>query len=543
MIRRALPIFIFLFAAILPSYAQIFGLKRLLIAESEEAVLALADDVGDGAQVYVEGVPALLEGEFNAKVEPLLGRAIDGDLLNEIATIIRDHARENDRLLVKISPPTQNIATGVFRMAVIVGRYNELQFDGNRWFSDELLQNRLGIRPGDEILVSELQSAIEWANTNPFRQIKVLVNDLEAQPGKADLIVGVQERLPWRFAGSYADDGVAIIGKNRYTASIQFGNLFGKDHQGSYQYTTTDNRSLFEGHTLNYQIPLPWRHKLSATGAYFTANPVFGGGAFSQEGKTILGNLNYSVPLQHGDEPREIFAGIDFKRTNNNLEFGGTSVRNTETDTIQAKLGFSTVKRDKLGSWILGSNLNWSPGGIGSRNSDTAFAVSRPTSRSSYLYGTLSLQRVTKLLHGWQLFNRAYVQLTDTNLLPGEQLSIGGSRSVRGFDERLFSGDNGFLLSMELQSPLASRRVSLSESNAVTLSAQIVAFWDSARVYYKKRAIEDLDLPKLETVGLGLRCKINNNLSFNADYGWRISDQLARNPQDSGGHVRLVVAY
>jgi hypothetical protein len=50
------------------------------------------------------------------------------------------------------------------------------------------------------------------------------------------------------------------MGQNHYTASLQFGNLWGLDHQGSYQFTTTDQSRLYQAHSGDYRVPLPWHH-------------------------------------------------------------------------------------------------------------------------------------------------------------------------------------------------------------------------------------------------------------------------------------------
>lgn len=160
-----------------------------------------------------------------------IGKPITNELLNTLANAIAQHARENDRLIVKVIPPNQDISTGIFRLAVVVGRYNEFQFKGNRWFSSKLLQEKLGIKAGDEVRLSTLDDAVKWANTNPFRQVQVLINDLPNQPGKADLIVGVAERIPVRFTASYDDSGNQVLGTRHYTGALQFGNLWGRDRK------------------------------------------------------------------------------------------------------------------------------------------------------------------------------------------------------------------------------------------------------------------------------------------------------------------------
>src|SRR5690606_36557861 len=108
-----------------------YRLKKVLVADTADNVLALPSDAGGASPVYVQGVPALAGLGLEPKISPMIGKIITKDLLNEVATAIGKHARENDRLLIRVTPPGQNISDGVIRIAVAIGRYNELQVQGN----------------------------------------------------------------------------------------------------------------------------------------------------------------------------------------------------------------------------------------------------------------------------------------------------------------------------------------------------------------------------------------------------------------------------
>ena len=129
----------------------------------------------------------------------------------------------------------------------IIGRYNQLVFKGNRWFSNRLLASALGVKPGDEVRASTLEAAIDWANQNPFRQMSVLINTVDKGPDVAELDIAVEEHPPVRIAATYDDTGIAILGDNHYTGSLQFGNLWGLDQQATYQFTTTDRQPSLPG--------------------------------------------------------------------------------------------------------------------------------------------------------------------------------------------------------------------------------------------------------------------------------------------------------
>ena len=80
----------------------------------------------------------------------------------------------------------------------------------------------------------------------------------------------------------------------------------------------------------------------------------------------------------------------------------------------------------------------------------------RAGARANYAYGQFTLNRVTRLPLGFTWTVRGEVQEADANLLPSEQLGLGGYATVRGYDEREANGDNGFLISTEVATPPVS---------------------------------------------------------------------------------------
>jgi hemolysin activation/secretion protein len=526
----------------------VYLLTKLLISDSEVKASALPHESGGNASLFIEDVPLLNTPEFRAQVEKFIGQPIGNEVLNGLANAISDYARKHDRYLVQVKIPNQNITTGTLRLAVVVGRYSQLSFKGNRWFSSKLLQERLGIKMGDEVRLSVLEEAVNWANTNPFRQVKVYVNNLASDPGKADLVVGVQERVPFRLVTSYDDAGTDILGNNRYSAALQFGNLWGRDHQGSYQFVTTGDTAVYQAHAFDYKVPFSWRHFLDVSGSYARFRPTFLD-VFTQEGESTTADIRYTIPLETGPNPLEISAGVNFKQSNNDLEFGGTNVLSSKTDSFQGTLGLTWVRRDKRGAWAVGANLNASPGDLNSRNSRRVYDDARTGASPRYVYGTLSLQRSLTLGAGWDLFSRAYVQISDGNLLGNEQLTIGGVTTVRGYDTNVFAGDQGFALTTELQAPVWQQSLSKLSKKLPPLQTRFIGFFDVAHVSYKERYGLELDLEPLASIGTGARLSISNNFSLALDYGWQLTHlarqatQAKRPPLESRGHIKAVLAF
>jgi hemolysin activation/secretion protein len=523
----------------------VYHFKRLIFAGSLKTVTELKP-APDAGPIVVRDVAVLAGKEFETFLAPYVDRAITTQSVNQLAKDVSAYVRKHDRLVVNVLMPNQDISAGQFRMAVIIGHYSELKFKGNRYFSDKLLEAKLGVKPGDEVRLSTLESAVSWANANPFRHVEVLVNTVNKQPGIADLDVAVQEHFPVRFSVSYDDSGNDLIGNNHYTAGVQFGNLWGLDHQASYQYTTTDDTKVYQAHSFDYRIPLPWHHYLVFDAAYAVVQPSFAGGLFNEVGENLITDARYIIPFQAGTWKFESATGVDFKRINNNLLFGGSQVLSSADDIAQLTQNISGGRPDRLGAWGFALNLDFSPGGFNSRNSNAAFGAARYGANSRYAYGTFVGQRRLDLPLGFQSFSKAIVQAASTNLLSSEELTIGGQATVRGYDELLFSGDQGVVLSEELQGPVWQKHLPFLPKKWVPLSARPLLFLDYGRVAYKHVIPSDITLPPLLSAGVGLRANLSTNFSLSFDYGWQILDYLAPGvpqPDHCRSHIRVSLAY
>lgn len=529
-------------------------LKRLLLADTEKRAEVMKDP-GEGHPFAFDDLPVFNTQEFRDKMAPFMGQPISNDLVRKMALVIAAYVREKDLLTVNVAIPKQDASTGVLRLALRIGRYRDIVVKGNRWFSAKQIEDELGVKPGDEIRISQLDQAINWINTNPFRYTKAIINNQTGDPTRADLIIAVEDTAPFKLIGSYDNSGVPVLGEDRYTAAFQWGNVLGLGQQLTYQYTRSDIPRYFQAHSLDYRIPLPWHHVIQIDGAYATLAPTFGEGHFTEKGMNAIADLHYIIPVTKGQWSMEYSFGVDFKRTNNNLEFGGFAVFGTKVDILQGNLGATFVHHDRLGGWSFSLQANLSPGNWTPYQTDAAYAKGRPAdqyhpglqvSNPRYAYLTLGIQRVTSIGGGWQHVFRFTGQTASTGLQGSEQMSIGGTDTVRGYQERIYSGDVGFYANNEIQTPLINARAPhlpgfLTRDG--TIQARGLAFVDCGDVKYLHRQASDIALDPMLSAGLGMRFAFSKYISGSFDYGWRIRKIRAPEPGAGRGHIRISVTY
>jgi hemolysin activation/secretion protein len=273
---------------------------------------------------------------------------------------------------------------------------------------------------------------------------------------------------------------------------------------------------------------MPWGGFLNVFGSYAELVPDLGN-SFGQEGHSLQLSGRYSRDLPAlGSLSEQIQIGFDFKRTNNNLAFGGTQVFQNSTDIEQFLLIYDATIPDSLGQTAFENQVVGSPGGFSLADSTARYLASGVAgSNASYVYDNLQVTRLTYVPGKFTVFARAEGQIASSELLPSEQLGAGGVDTVRGYDLRAANGSQGVLASVELRSPTFSL-LKTAWSNAPD-TTQVLAFFDYGDVSYKDK---QQGLPKsatLDSVGLGVRYTLSRHLDASFDYGW----QLAKAPNET----------
>ncbi|MDP3071583.1 MAG: ShlB/FhaC/HecB family hemolysin secretion/activation protein [Opitutaceae bacterium] len=536
-------------------------LLRIIVTDSLEAANTFVPAPEAEFVVLSPGLAAFNAADLNTRLASGLNRIIDERLLAAIAQVIETFLRQNNHPNATVVIPTQSIAEGVVRViaqpgpdtATVVSqakstnwKIRNINIPQTRWFSESLLRQKLRIEQGGLVRFDELDRAIDWTNNNSFRRIRVRIDPVP-NTDEADLTIAMQEALPLRLSLTLDNAGNAVLGQHRFILAATYANLWGLDHQLSYQYITTETPNIYQGHGLDYRVPLPWRHYFQISGTYLKAKPEIYDGLFLQEGETITTDLRYTMPVRTGINPIDLFASIGFKETNNNLTWDPRAskllVQSSKTNIFQFTLGGSAVRRDKLGAWALGASATFSPGDVNSRNRAAAFGETRPGADPRYVYGSVSLQRLINLKGGWDLSSRLMVQASDDNLLPSEQLSIGGGASVRGYPENLYAGDQAFVFVTELISPALKRSIPRLSKTLGPLETRGLIFYDAANSEAKTPARFDPVRRPLASAGLGVRMALATNFSLQADYGWRLASLPYQEIPGSRGHIRVSIAY
>ena len=495
---------------------------------------------GEVPGLDVSRVPELQNDAFRTRMSKYLGKPASFDSIEEMVRDVVAYFTENDRPFVVVTSPEQDITNGVLQLVVVEGRVGEVQITGAKTFDESIYRNTIGLKPGDPISKRKLDADIDWLNRNPFRDTSVSLLPGK-NPGTTDIRLRTQERPPLRLYAGFEDTGTTVTDKRRVQFGVNWGNAFGLGHQLNYQLSASPDFDTYRAHSATYIVPLPWRHLLTVFGAYAEIQGIVPA-PFALQGRSQQIGLRYEIPLQRmGSYTHSIIGGLDYKKTNNNLEFGFAVVNATSAEVVQGLLSYQANMSDTSGITSFTANLYYSPGGITGKNKDINFLALRALSNSRYTYGNLQLNRITRLPSEFSWHLSAHLQLADGNLLGSEQLGAGGYASVRGYDERQANGDQGFLLRNELRTPSINLGRPLPGKEA---QLQLLAFLDYGVVRNKRLLVGEDPNVELFSTGLGARFSVGQNVTIRFDHGWQLKDiGVPVGPRSSRAHFSLLVSY
>lgn len=493
--------------------------------------------------VLVEGVPLMDQDEWAARLADRVGAPLTMGGLRRILREVVLHYRGEGRPVVDVVVLEQDVTSGVVQLAVVEASLGEVRAEGAEWFEPGRLVRQVRLEPGGPIDSTLLMADLAWLNGNPFRSVDLLYTPGGGE-GETDVVLRIDDRLPLRVYAGGEDSGNLLTGANRWFAGFNYGDLWGVDHQLHYQWTFNDRTGRLGAHALSYVAPLPWRHTASLHAARVESEAGLPA-PFDLDGETAQLSGRYAVPLPgRGRLEHELEFGYDFKHSTSNLEFGVLTALATATDVHQFVLGYRARLRDGGGSTGLSAFGHLGPGGFGGGNEDAAFALARAGAESSYAYGRFEAERAQRLPGGFGLHLRATGQLADGNLLPSEQLGLGGHASVRGYEEHELNVDRGHLLSAELLGPPLPLPAPPALAGGRRGELRLLVFVDRGGGRSADPLPGEAGGLSMTSVGPGLRWTVGDRFSLRFDYGFQLEDSGAGlGLGDSRGHLGALLAW
>ena len=473
-------------------------------------------------------------------LQPFIGQPLSQKLLNELQADIVLHYRGIDRPFMAVTVPPQEITGGRLQLDIVEFAAGDVRAEGNLWTPHSHIGDRVRLETGGEIDASQLARDINWLNLNPYRNLGA-VFEPGTVPGSTDIILRSDERRPWTVYGGYANSGSVSSGRDRVFAGVNIANLPVLDHQLSYQFTANPD-SLADGdmvhvgrtpgyasHAMSYFAPLYFdndlRSKLTATAGYVESGSEINA-FFDDFSESWAVTTELAFPVDAGFADRfDAFVGVDVKRQDSRVEFGGAVVTRTVEGVgqlrggVRADYGFDPLSFETDGTIELGGV--YSPGGTVSESRDYAYA-----------YG--SLEQVSRLGRGFGLLLSATGQAAGSALPGLEQIALGGETSVRGYTTNEVSGDSGLQGSVQLLLP----QVRTGLGDGLTLYANAYGFLDAGYVWDRTGPDNGL-----AGIGAGVDLAVDVYLTATLEFGVALDDAGNTARGDTTVYGTVVLRY
>lgn len=403
--------------------------------------------------------------------------------INAAAARLQQAYRRAGYGAVVVIVPEQTIGDAV-TLLVIEGKLRQRVVAGNKEFSVEnVLRGLPSLQLGETPRLDTLDRELLMVNENPAKSARVIFQP-GAQSSDVEALVVLEEQPTAQWQLSLDNTGNASTGRLRTWAFYQNANVGDSDAVFGLRAGTSLTRpSQVAVLSSTMRVPL-YLHKtfleasLVASNTRASTNTTPAGDLrFSGRGLAIGGRAVWLLPsLAQGKTQASL--GLDARSYRNDCSLGtlgaaGCGPAAASVDVLPLTAGWTwNVPGSRSFGAQLVANLPF-----GRAGDDARFDASRPGARSRYQLLRLNGSGVENFGRTEQLLWRANAQLTRDALVSAEQFGIGGTSSVRGYEERALAGDHGATASLELRHALSG-----SPLGVVPGTAAVWLFADAGQV-------------------------------------------------------------
>lgn len=444
--------------------------------------------------------------------------------LRGMAAKISEHYHRNGYFVAQAYLPPQDLSNGVVTIAVLEGRYGNINLRNSTNLSDSLVNDLLaGLNSGDTIAIAPLESRLLLLSDLPGVVVKsTLVPG--AAVGTSDLIVEVTPGQ--RVTGSVEADnaGNRYTGANRIGGTVNLNNPTGNGDVASLRVLTSGD-GLKYGRA-SYQTRIG---KATAGIAYAALDYRLGKEfeALQAHGTARILTLYGGYPLIRSRATNlYVLVAYDHKRFEDRTDVP-PSLTEKKARVLSATLYGN--HRDRIGAGGLTSySITGSAGEIDILT-PAALAADAAGPRTNGSFGKLGFQasRLQNVTDRFSLYGAINGQFASKNLDISEKMSLGGPYAVRAYPVGEAYADAGYIVNLEA-------RYRLPTPAAMPGQVHLIGFVDTGTVTINKDPfLAGPNRRTLSAAGIGLNWAEFNNFSISATWAHKLGNARATSAPDS----------
>lgn len=401
--------------------------------------------------------------------------------------------------------PTNQVLEDTVSIEVLEGELETVEIKGLKRLDESYIHSRLRSASNEPLDRQSLLEALQLLQLDSH--IERINAELVAgnSPASSILLLDVQENNAFSFGVSAANNRSPSIGSTQGSVFVTHNNLSGFGDRLTAEYGASEGLDIYG---VGYTLPI---NGMDGTLSF----------RYSNNGSTIIEDDFARLDINSDSESFAFgFRQPIIRKPQTELALGlNLDLRRSQTFIQDEPFSFGAGSQEgKSNVTALRLVQEWS-----NRQSQTVIAA-----RSELSFGldafnaTINDNGVDGRFFAWRgqfqyarQFDNDFVllagistQLTPDSLLSLEQISIGGSDTIRGYRSNQSVADNGVVSSLELRIPLVSNSWN---------QLQLTPFFELGTVWNSD--FPNPESATLASIGTGLRWQIGSNFNFNLSYG------------------------
>ena len=480
--------------------------------------------------VTVDESAILPPDAINAIISKIQGKTVT---IQEIQSAVNEINRlyaERGFVTARAYLPEQTISGGNVHIGLIESKVGNVTVSGNRWTRTKYITDRVGQDQDKVFDIVELEKDV--VNFNRYNEGGALKANLKAgaAPGTTDIELKADEKFPFHLVGVMDNAGRYQTGRIRGGAMLYADSLFhNRDKLSLGSYFAGGVSAPF----VDYNVPI--NKKDGRIGFLFSSSFArlrYGDYKWLDlHSRGYQYSLYYSQPLvRKPDLELKSYAALNYKRTR--VSYLDDLIHHTENVT-SAELALNLRKDTKRGIWYL--------------NQGAYYAFPLIDSVSNYWKISGSATRLHDFSHGIiGQFRSNYQVIPNNKYIPYvDQFQSGGLFTVRGYNEGIVIGKNGYFMSGELIFPIMPSTIR-TKNHEIPFLGRVVKgalFADHAGIF-PRRAEDRYDGSYfLASVGMGLRVQLPGSLTGRLYWGYPLVNNAYETDRKYGRfHFELSLA-
>ena len=468
----------------------------------------------DVNEYRVVGARHLSEAELEVALNPFLGPGRTLEDVEKARAALEKAYSDKGYQSVAVAIPQQTVRDGVVTLSVTEGAVGRLRVKGARWFlPSDVKKQAPSVAEGTVPNFNDIVRDIVALNQLPDRRVTPALR-AGVRPGTVDVDLVVQDTLPLHGSLEVNNRYSGDTTRTRLNGSLRYDNLWQLGHSLSFSFQLAPKRlndgKVFSGSYVARFERVPWL-SFALNGLLQDSDiSTLGSIAVRGRGRVFGARANFTLPGTTGFF-HTASAGIDYKRFEEGISLG--------SDTLATPITYWPVTAQYGATWPressqtqLSTSAVFNLRGLSSGTEE--FDAKRFKASGGFLYFRGEVSR-TEDFRGVQLFAKLNGQYSPDPLVGSEQLTAGGSESVRGYVESQGAGDYGGLVSLELRSPSLAKWFGKRTLNEWRLHGFVEGGW----VGIRESLPDQKSWYRLWSTGGGTTVRLLGHLNGSLDIG------------------------